>query len=433
MRVAIINTVIGTGSVGRIACGTADEIINNGGSALLCRGRGEAIEGYENYRIGSDPDMFLHGIMTRITDKHGLYSRNATHRLIHRLEEYDPDIIQLHNIHGYYANYPILFDWLRSCGKPIVWTLHDCWAFTGHCVHYEYCGCTKWVRRDVTDSANDGENTERSSGDGRIEERPIEGCFDCPEKSEYPASYIKDASKSNYAIKKDRFTGIPNLHLVTPSEWLRDAVSRSFLSEYPVQVINTGIDLDIFKPSSSDIREKYGIGDKILLLGIANPWRERKGFNDFAELHGMLEEKDPGRYAIALIGPQNPRQIELPEDIIRLGFTDSVQELAEWYSTADIYVNLTYGDTFPTTNIEALACGTPVITYDAGGSGEIVDEGTGVIIEKGNLESVISAIEKLADSYVNRDADIKESCITRATLYRKQDKYREYHELYKKV
>ena len=174
MKVAIVNTVIGTGSVGRIACGTADEIMENGGQALLCRGRGEDIPGYDNFRIGSDLDMAGHGILTRITDRHGLFSRSATKKLISRLEEYDPDVIQLHNVHGYYVNYPMLFDWLRSYGKPVVWTLHDCWAFTGHCAHFVTANCNKWKE---------------------------EGCHDCPLKGDYPKSFV-DRSSRNYKIKR---------------------------------------------------------------------------------------------------------------------------------------------------------------------------------------------------------------------------------------
>ncbi len=417
MKAAIINTVIGTGSVGRISCGTADEIIANGGQALLCRGRGSEIPGYDNYRIGSDPDMALHGVMTRITDKHGLYSKGATRKLIQKLEEYDPDVIQLHNVHGYYVNYPLLFDWLKQCGKPVVWTLHDCWSFTGHCAHFEYCGCDKWEQ---------------------------DGCFDCPEKNEYPASFIKDASKVNFAMKKEHFTGVPGLHLVTPSEWLKDAVSRSFLSGYPIRVIHTGIDLDIFRPCEKehDIRKKYDIGDRTLLLGVANPWRETKGMYDFAALYEMLEKEYHGKYSIAMIGLRPSQMDSLPEGIIKIVHTESVTELAGWYSTADIYVNLTYGDTFPTTNIEALACGTPVITYNAGGSGEIVTEATGTVVERGDLAGVIKAVEDLkarigggkADDDGSGSADsVGLACTDRASHYAKRDKYKEYYELYQTI
>ncbi|MBQ7583078.1 MAG: glycosyltransferase [Lachnospiraceae bacterium] len=402
MKVAIINTVIGTGSVGRIACGTADEIMENGGSALLCRGRGEAAEGYENYRIGSDLDMAGHGVLTRVTDRHGLYSRGATRKLIRRLEEYDPDVIQLHNVHGYYVNYPLLFDRLRTFGKPVVWTLHDCWSFTGHCAHFEYCGCDKWC----SDT----------------------GCFDCPEKNEYPASYMRDASKTNFSLKKEHFTGIPGLHLVTPSEWLKEALSRSFLSDYPVSVINTGIDLEVFRPvEESDIRRKHDIGDRKLILGVANPWRETKGMYDFAALYEMLEHDSPGRYKVAMIGLKPSQTDKLPEGIIKIIHTDSVTELAQWYSAADFYVNLTYGDTFPTTNIEALACGTPVITYDAGGSGEIVTEATGAVVEKTDIKAVEETLERMSGK------DMRDECVKRASHFAKRDKYKEYYELYQAV
>ena len=406
MRAAIINTVTGTGSVGRIACGTADEIIRNGGEALLMRGRGEAVNGYDNYRIGSDPDMFFHGIMTRITDRHGLYSKNATHRLIKKLEEYDPDVIQLHNIHGYYVNYPMLFDWLKNCGKPVVWTLHDCWSFTGHCAHFDYCGCDKWKRE----------------------------CFDCPEKSEYPASFVKDSSKSNFKRKKESFTGVKNLRLVTPSEWLKEEVKESFLSDYPVKVINTGIDREQFKPVRSDVRTAFGIGEEeTLILGVANPWRERKGLYDFGELYTLLEKEHPGKYRIAMVGLKPSHMEELPEGIIKLSHTESVGELAEWYSAADVYVNLTYGDTFPTTNIEAIACGTPVITYNAGGSPESITEKTGRTVDKGDLEGVVKAVGELERELSSDREALKKACVERSKDYDKRDKYKVYYELYKEI
>lgn len=408
MRAAIVNTVIGTGSIGRISCGTADEVIAGGGEVLLCRGRGDEVSGYDNYRVGSDIDMACHGVLTRITDRHGLYSKAATKKLIRRLQEYDPDVIQLHNVHGYYVNYPLLFSWLKTCGRHIVWTLHDCWAFTGHCAHFEYCGCDKW------------ENG---------------GCFDCPEKNEYPASYMRDASKTNFALKKESFTGVPGLHLVTPSEWLKDAVSRSFLSDYPVKVINTGIDLDIFRPRGDeyDIRTQYGIGDRTVILGVANPWRETKGMYDFAALYEMLEEKYPGEFSVAMIGLKPSQTDRLPEGIIKILHTDSVTELAGWYSASDIYVNLTYGDTFPTTNLEAIACGTPVITYNSGGSGETVTEDTGIVVEKADLTGVINAVTEMRGRLQSTGDTVHRACTKQAEKYAKLDKYKEYYELYQTI
>ncbi len=399
MRAAIINTVIGTGSIGRIACGTADEILSHGGEVLLCRGRGDEVSGYDNYRIGSDADMYMHGVLSRITDRHGAYSTGATKRLIARLEEYKPDLIQLHNAHGYYVNYKLLFEWLKKSEIPVVWTLHDCWSFTGHCVHYEYRGCEKW---------KDG------------------SCGSCPEKKVYPASLICDASKKNYSDKKSAFTGIRGMHLVTPSHWLESQVKESMLSEYPVRVINTGIDLGVFRPFGSDIREKYGIGDRVLLLGVANPWRDRKGMFDMAKLALRL---DPEKYAIAMIGLKKSQMNLLPPAILKIGHTDSVEELVRWYSAADIYVNLTYEDTFPTTNLEALACGTPVITYRSGGSPETVDDATGVVTEKQDLKAVMAAIELLG----KKQTGITGDCLARAGAYDRKDRFREYYELYQEI
>ncbi len=399
MRAAIINTVIGTGSIGRIACGTADEILSHGGEVLLCRGRGDEVSGYDNYRIGSDADMYMHGVLSRITDRHGAYSTGATKRLIARLEEYKPDLIQLHNVHGYYVNYKLLFEWLKKSEIPVVWTLHDCWSFTGHCVHYEYRGCEKW---------KDG------------------SCGSCPEKKVYPASLICDASKKNYSDKKSAFTGIRGMHLVTPSHWLESQVKESMLSEYPVRVINTGIDLGVFRPFGSDIREKYGIGDRVLLLGVANPWRDRKGMFDMAKLALRL---DPEKYAIAMIGLKKSQMNLLPPAILKIGHTDSVEELVRWYSAADIYVNLTYEDTFPTTNLEALACGTPVITYRSGGSPETVDDATGVVTEKQDLKAVMAAIELLG----KKQTGITGDCLARAGAYDRKDRFREYYELYQEI
>jgi glycosyltransferase involved in cell wall biosynthesis len=399
LRAAIINTVIGTGSIGRIACGTADEILSHGGEVLLCRGRGDEVSGYDNYRIGSDADMYMHGVLSRITDRHGAYSTGATKRLIARLEEYKPDLIQLHNVHGYYVNYKLLFEWLKKSEIPVVWTLHDCWSFTGHCVHYEYRGCEKW---------KDG------------------SCGSCPEKKVYPASLICDASKKNYSDKKSAFTGIRGMHLVTPSHWLESQVKESMLSEYPVRVINTGIDLGVFRPFGSDIREKYGIGDRVLLLGVANPWRDRKGMFDMAKLALRL---DPEKYAIAMIGLKKSQMNLLPPAILKIGHTDSVEELVRWYSAADIYVNLTYEDTFPTTNLEALACGTPVITYRSGGSPETVDDATGVVTEKQDLKAVMAAIELLG----KKQTGITGDCLARAGAYDRKDRFREYYELYQEI
>ena len=401
-RVLLVNTVAGKGSVGRIVTGIAGRLKEKGTEPLIAFGRWDSPEGFNSVRINSSADIMLHGVMSRLTDKQGLYSERATEKLTEAITRFDPDVIHLHNIHGYYLNYELLFSFLKNSfsgkDKKVIWTLHDCWSFTGHCVHFEFAECDKWKT----------------------------GCFSCPEKKQYPASFLLDSSKSNYERKKMAFTGVPGLTLVTPSEWLKDKVKESFLKDYPVEVIPTGIDLKAFNPEESDIREKFGIGKKTLLLGAANPWRERKGFNEFLKLASMLKGKD---ILLALIG-LNKKQAEEAgrySNIIPLRKTDSLKEMVRWYSAADIYVNLTLEDTFPTTNIEAMACGTPVITYRSGGSGEALTEKTGWIAEKRDLDSVIKGIDEI----LSKDREeLKRACIERAAAYSAGSRFDEYIDLY---
>ena len=393
-RVLFINSIVGTGSTGRIISGLCSVLKERGIDSKVCYGRGGAPDDLDTYRIGPDADVYLHGVLSRITDKHGLYSKKVTERLIREIEGYDPDLIHLHNLHGYYLNYELLMNYLKQTKKPVIWTLHDCWSFTGHCVHFEYAGCEKYKT----------------------------GCFECPELSQYPKSLLSDASKTNYALKKQVFTGFDKMKLVTPSLWLKEKVEGSFLNCYETGVINTGIDLDTFKPVESDLRKKYGIDERILILGVANPWRNRKGLDDFIRLAGKLSDE----YKIVMIGLKKKQLSLIPKNVIALEKTDSVQEMAMWYSLADIHLNLTREDTFPTTNIESLACGTPVITYRAGGSPESLDESCGRVIDKDDLEGVLKAVKQLG----RKTEEIKAAALKRSRLFDAKDRFNEYYEKY---
>lgn len=361
-------------------------------------GRGQGSNNVEYISIGSKWDIYKHVVITRIFDKHGFGSKKATIDFINKVKEIDPDIIHLHNIHGYYINIEILFDYLKEANKPVVWTLHDCWSFTGHCAYFDYAGCEKWKT----------------------------GCHSCPENKAYPSSMIFDNSKTNYINKKDIFTGVKNLNIVTPSQWLADLVQESFLNEYPVKVINNGIDLNVYKPTESSFREKYNLQYNFIILGVASTWDRRKGLKYFVEMSKVLEKDE----RIVLVGLSEKQLKEIPNNIIGISRTNNVEELVEIYSSADVFVNPTLEDNFPTTNLEALACGTPVITFNTGGSVESVDENTGFIVEKGNiieLTNLIKDIKKKGKTYfTNR-------CIFRvAELYEKTDKFNEYIDLYKK-
>ena len=245
----------------------------------------------------------------------------------------------------------------------MIWTLHDCWSFTGHCAHFDFIGCTKW----------------------RTE------CNKCPQLNEYPRSLIFDRSKEAFNDKRRLFNEINEMIIVTPSTWLKNLVSESFLQNYSVKVINTGIDLDLFKPSKNNFKEERSIKDKFMILGVANFWGRRKGFNHFIELSKNLRSDE----VIVLVGVTNEQIQELPENIIGIKRTNSIKELAEIYSAADVFINPTLEDTFPTTNLEAMACGTPIITFNTGGSPESVYEKTGLVVEKDNLKALIDVKENI--------------------------------------
>ena len=400
-KVLLVNTVCGTGSVGRLVAGLYRTLEEHGYECLVAYGRGEAPKDIRAYRIGTDFDMYVHGGLSRLYDRHGFFSRRATEDFIDMVMQYNPDIIHLHNVHGYYLNLEVLFEYLRKCGKKIIWTLHDCWTFTGHCSHFEYIGCNKWLN----------------------------GCFKCEQLKEYPKSIGADNSRQNYIDKRRLFTGIPNLTIVTPSEWLEDKVRQSFLREYPTVVVPTGIDLNQFYPYAEttaddnlifQIRNTLAIRNKIVLLGVANPWRERKGLSQFSILKKALSD----RYVIILVGLTDKQVQALPEGMIGITRTDSVEELAALYSMADIYVNLTLEDTFPTTNLEALACGTPVVTYKAGGSPESLDETCGEVVDRNSVQGVVAAIEKILASRSQNYT--MEDCVRRAQLYSKEYRFLEY-------
>lgn len=398
MKVLQINSVCGIGSTGRIAADIHQVLTERGHLSYIAYGRGEPSNCNTAIRIGSKYDIYTHVALTRMLDKHGFGSKKATKEFIEKIKDIDPDIIHLHNIHGYYINIEVLFNYLKMSNKPIVWTLHDCWSFTGHCAYFDYIGCNKWET----------------------------GCYDCPQKKTYPSSIFFDNSKTNYYKKKKLFIGIKNATLITPSNWLAELVKKSFLRVYPLRVINNGIDLSVFRPKESNFRVKYNLQDKFIILGVANIWDERKGFKYFIELSPKLKSDE----IIVLVGLTENQKRQLPKNIIGICRTNNVEELAEIYTAADVFVNPTLEDTFPTTNLEALACGTPVITFNTGGSPESVRENCGFIVEKGNIGELVSKINE-----IKRKGKLDysgEAIYWVKKLYNKKDKFNEYLEIYEK-
>lgn len=364
----MINVVCGIRSTGRICTDLATALEAQGHEVKIAYGRGQVPEQFQKYavRVGNDFDVVLHGVRARLLDGAGFGSRYATEKFIKWVKEYDPDVIHLHNIHGYYINIEILFEYLRHCGKKIIWTLHDCWAFTGHCVYCQMDKCKKWIG----------------------------GCYECTATHEYPKAFF-DASHKNWEKKKKIFTEIPNMKTVTPSKWLKDKVKQSFLCEYKIQVINNGIDINTFKPTESNIKDRYNITNKKIILGVAAIWDRRKGLDDFI----ILSNSIPNEYIIVLIGLSKKQLSNLPSNILGIMHTNNVKELAEWYSAAELFINPTYEDNYPTTNLESISCGTPVITYKTGGSpesavmfGKVVDN-----IQKIDIQNILSSCKWKAD------------------------------------
>lgn len=398
MKLLQINTVANWGSTGRIAEEIGIAAIEQGWESYIAYGRGNPTSNSNLIRIGSDFDMKLHGIQTRLFDNHGLCSRKVTRDFINQIDVINPDIVHLHNIHGYYINYQLLFKYLKSKNVPVVWTLHDCWALTGHCAYFTFVDCDKWKY----------------------------GCSDCMQSRAYPSSIFIDRSKKNWEDKKTAFNSLKKLTVVPVSDWLVNIVKESFLKDANINRIYNGVNLETFKPYKvMNLKHKLAIDDKIVLLGVASVWDERKGLKDFIKLRELLSDNK----IIVLIGLNEEQIKKLPKGIIGIKRTNNVQELSAYYSEADIFINPTWEDNFPTTNLEALACGTPVITYRTGGSIEAIDENTGLIVTPGDIKGLSNAINSILS---NKNLLYTELlCRNRAIKeYNKNDRYRDYLDLY---
>ena len=365
MNILLINSVCGIGSTGKICGSIAEQYEREGHSVKIAYGRDEIVpECFQRFavQIGKKTDVKIHAIRTRLFDDHGFGSKLATKNFLRWADEYNPDLVWLHNIHGYYINVEMLFQWIKC--RPhmqVKWTLHDCWAFTGHCVHFMVAKCDAWKAQ----------------------------CGNCPEKGVYPSSILLDNSKNNYIRKKIAFTGVKNMTIIVPSEWLANLVKQSFLKEYPVEVQYNQVDSEIFKPTSSDFRQKYGLEQKKIVLGVASVWTDRKGLADFHTLATMLH----GEWVIVLVGLSERQSKDLPDNMIAVPRTHSPVELAQVYSAADVFVNPSKEETFGMTTLEAILCGTPAVVYSGTACEEVVNEYGGIAVEPG-VENIYKQILK---------------------------------------
>ena len=391
-----INVTSNWGSTGKIAEQIGLLAQQNGWKSYIAYGRYANPSRLNTIKIGNIIDVYEHYLENRFFNREGLASRLSTRKFLKQIDEINPDIVHLHNIHDHYLNYKLLFKYLAFKKIPVVWTQHDCWAFTGYCAYFDRVNCHKWES----------------------------SCFNCPLKK----FFSLDRSKDNYEFKKSLFTSLPSLTLVPVSDWLGSLLKVSFFKEKSIYTIKNGIDLDVFKQKIhyDDILTKYKLGKRKIIMGCASVWAPHKGLSDFIKLRKLLPISE---YAILLVGMNKEQISNLPEDIIGIERTNTLEELVELYSTADVFVNPTYSDTYPTTNLEALACGTPVITYNTGGSPESIDEKTGVVVEKGDINALANAIVGM-----KKNESISEACRERAEEFFDNKKcFEKYIKLYNNI
>ena len=401
-----INPVLRTNtSTGRIMQEIGELAIQNGWESYIAYSYGR--DGVKPCRskqipVGNKWDVALHGVVTRLFDAHGLMSQVATQKLVDQIQKIKPDVIHIHNIHGYFLNYQILFDFLSQNDIPVIWTVHDCWLYTGHCYYYTFIGCNKWQT----------------------------GCGHCPQQRKFPASWLTDRSRQNFIDKKEAFTSVPTdrLTIVPVSEWIKGEMKKSFFKDYPFQVIHNGINTEVFKLSETEeVKSKYGLKGKHILLGVAALWHPEKGVADFLQLASMLHEDE----VIVMIGVDEKLQKRLPHNVVGIKRTENIRQMAELYSAATAFVTPTWQDNYPTVNLEAIACGTPVVTYRTGGSVEAVTPETGFIVERGDVDGLLQAVRIIEQ---RGKASYIEPCRNYALAhFKKEDRYADYIRLYNKL
>ena len=393
MKIVQINATCGVGSTGKICVGISQILSESDVENYILYS--SKSNGY-GLGIGCANDKYieLQALKSRILGNYGFNSRRATDRMIEALEKFKPDIVHLHNIHGHDCDLESLFAYFKEKKTKLVWTFHDCWAFTGYCTHFDMIKCGKWQTQ----------------------------CAQCPQKRTYSCFF--DQSTNLFERKKELFGGL-DLTIVTPSRWLAGLVEQSFLKAYPVCVIHNGINLNIFKPSLGEFRQRHGLNGKNIVLGVAFDWGDRKGLDAFIELARRL----PDDYQIVLVGTDDETDKRIPANIISIHRTQNQEELAELYSAADVFVNPTREENYPTVNMEAIACGTPVLTFRTGGSPEMLDDTCGSVVDRDDVD----ALEKEIIRICTDKPYSEEQCINKAKEFDANERFKEYLSTYERI
>lgn len=388
MTVVQINATCGSGSTGRICAGISDAMNEAGIENYILYSMGHS-DRPNAFKMTSDLQVRVEAVKSRLFGDYGFHSDRETASILRKLEEWKPDIVHLHNIHGHDCNLEKLFGYFREKKIKIFWTFHDCWAFTAYCPHFTFAQCAQWKT----------------------------GCHHCPQRKQF--SLLWDRSAYLYQKKRELFRD-QDLTIITPSQWLRDLVKESFLGDYPVEVIHNGIDLSVFKPTPSDFRQVQGIPEeKKIVLGVAYLWDQRKGIDAFIQLAKQLE---PEKFQIVLVGTDAEVDKMLPASILSIHRTESQRQLAQIYTAADVFVNPTREDNFPTVNLEALACGTPVVTFRTGGSPEAIAETCGTVVDVDDVEALLGEIMRIC-AHTPYSAD---ACILRAKAFDQSKQFHRY-------
>ncbi len=395
MKIVQINATCGVGSTGRICVGISEQL------------NAEKIENYILYssktngypqglQCSNDLDIKLQSLKSHAFGNYGFNSKKSTKKMIQYLEKIKPDIVHLHNIHGHDCDLDLLFSYFKEKKQKLVWTFHDCWTFTAYCAYFSMSNCEKWKS----------------------------GCFNCSQKKRF--SFLFDKSKELFEKKKELFSGL-DLTIVTPSKWLSQVVKESFFKDYPIKVVYNGISLDIFKPTESDFKKRYNIQEDCkVVLGVSLEWGQRKGLDVFTELSKRLYDKN---YQIVLVGTNLETDKHLPDNIISIHRTESQKELSEIYTAADVFVNPTRDEVLGLVNIEAIACGTPVITFNSGGSPECIDKTCGIVVDCDDVDAVVEQI----DFVCTQKPFDEEDCIKYAENFDKQNNFRKYLDIYREI
>ena len=364
MKLLQINAVYGIGSTGHIVRDISIKAEESGIDSFVAYSVARE-KPEKGYLIGNTADKKVHALLSRVSGKQAFFSARATKRLVKYIDTIKPDIVHLHNLHSNYISLPVLLSELAERKIKVMLTQHDCWFFTGNCFHFSAIGCEKWEA----------------------------GCRNCPGRNKIGTkSWISDCTYSVWQEKKRLFSMIDDLVVVSCSDWLTDITRRSFLGNRRLMTIHNGVNLEVFRPiTSNGIRTRLQIDDKaFVVLGMANKWLLERNREVLSAVLSMTD------IILVLLGCTKEQQIKVNGSNVKtVGFVGDKHELACYYSAADVFVNLSWEDTFPTVNLESLACGTPIIAHYCTGVPEMVDAKVGMVIQPGCAEKMIAAINEV--------------------------------------